>query len=338
MSLLLSLFSGSGSKNADIQTDIRTGFMGKIPARPDFIRHQAGAPEIKVLDQWVHEGIAYLAKRFPSDWKERIANFGCIHCYLGGDGSALSICGVIRPSQDASGRQHPYIDFATSSSLPVAQSLPYIAVRYAEFYRQGGNLTKRDGRGMDMEELMLQSVKLGRSIPKFVEAEFLQKRNASWAGKTAAEFWESILPDTSAITRMNFARDLLQTLKIVANRSPERIAWGIRLPIPEGRGGALVISFWMSLLVGVLKNQKWRPHVFWFEKNDGNTTLTLFFRSPNASSFAQLICPEVDEGGVVDVVRRPLENLPEITSPNIKILVELNTLSWHEMLENWIKG
>ena len=335
---LLSLFSISGNKSDDMATDVRAGFMGKIPARPDFIRHQAGAPEIKVLDQWIHEGIAYLARRFPSDWKERLAGFSRICCYIGGDGSASTMCGVIRPSHDKSGRQHPYIDFATSANLPVMQSLPYISLRFAEFYTQGGKLKQQDGSDLDLDELMLQSVALASAVPNFVEANFIGFRSESWAGKTSADFWKDILPGTSAITRVNFARDVLQTLRMAANRGPERIAWGIRLPLPEGDASSAMVSFWLSLLVGVLGNLKWRPHVFWFPQNGGASSLTLYFRSPNASSFAQLICPEVDEGGVVDVVRRPLENLPEITSAHLKSLVESETLSWSEMLENWLKG
>ena len=65
---LLSLFTISGDKSDETQQEIRSGFMGKIPARPDFVRHHAGSAEIQVLDQWIHEGIAYLARRFPSDW------------------------------------------------------------------------------------------------------------------------------------------------------------------------------------------------------------------------------------------------------------------------------
>lgn len=335
---LLSIFSSGGSKSESIPVDIRAGFLGKIPARPDFVRHQASAPEIKVLDQWIHEGIAYLAKRFPSDWKERLAGFSRIYCFIGGEGSIPAMCGVIRASRDTSGRQHPFMDFATCSNLPVAQSLPYISLRFARFYTQGGNLTQQDGRDLDMDGLVQQSAALGLSIPKFVEANLAQQRLESWAGKTSAEFWEGILPGTATSTRINFARDVLQTLKMAANRGPERIAWGIRLPIPAGTASVSMVSFWMSLLVGVLTNQKWRPHVFWFPQNKGETTLTLYFRSPNASSFAQLISPEVDEGGVVDVVRRPLENLPEITSERLKNLVEMESSSWTAMLENWVKG
>lgn len=335
---LLSLFTKSGDSVSETTSDVRTGFMGKIPARPDFVRHQAGAAEIKILDQWIHEGIAYLARRFPTDWKERLDGFSRIYCYIGGDGANPSLCGVIRPSHDKSGRQHPYIDFATCSSGQVMQSLPYIALRFAEFYTQGGRLKDANGDDLDMESLMQQNHILGSLIPQFVEENFMQLRNQSWAEKSGAEFWGKILPETSAITRLNFARDVLQTLKMAANRGPERISWGIRLPIGDGAASRAIVSFWLSLFVGVLGQHKWRPHVFWNPQSKGVPSLTVYFRSPNASSFAQLICPEVDEGGVVDVLRRPLENLPEITSARLKQLVENDSLAWSEMLENWLKG
>jgi type VI secretion system protein ImpM len=125
---------------------------------------------------------------------------------------------------------------------------------------------------------------------------------------------------------------------MAANRGPDRIAWGIRLPIPEGAASVAIVSFWMSLFDAVLGNQKWRPYVFWNPQNREAASLTVYFRSPNASSFAQLISPESDEGGVVDVVRRPLENLSAIGSARLKALVEQESLTWAEMLENWVKG
>lgn len=335
---LLTLFSKPGNKSSDLPADVRTGFMGKIPARPDFVRHQAGAPEIKFMDQWIHEGIAYLARRFPSDWKERLGGFSPIYCYIGGEASSPTLCGVIRASQDKSGRQHPFVDFATCSNAQMMLSLPYISYRFSAYLAQCGKLKETDGSDLDIDKLMQQSNVLGSLIPPFSEASFAQQRSESWVGKSSAEFWQNILPGSNTGTRIHFARDVLQTLKMAANRGPERIAWGVRLPIPAGAASDAVVSFWLSLFVSVLGNQKWRPHVFWNPHNTEASSLTLYFRSPNASSFAQLISPESDEGGVVDVLRRPLENLPEITSSRLKNLAETDTLSWPEMLENWAKG
>ena len=335
---ILSLFSSSGNKNTEIPLDVRTGFMGKIPARPDFVRHQAGSPEIKLLDQWIHEGAAYLARRFPTDWKERLDGFAPICCYIGGEGSNPTLCGVISASRDKSGRQHPFIEFATCSNAQAMQSLPYISYRFAEFYAQTGKLKGQDGSDLDVDSLTQQSNSQIRSIPKFVEADFAQHRSESWAGKSSAQFWSGILPGANVNTRLNFVRDVFQTLKMASSRGPERISWGVRLPIPAGSASDATVSFWMSLFAGVLGNQKWRPYVFWSAQNAAASSLTVYFRSPNASSFAQLVSPESDEGGVVDVVRRPLENLPGISSERLKKIAEQETLTWPEMLENWVKG
>lgn len=312
--------------------------MGKIPARPDFVRHNAGLPEIISLDQWMHEGIAYLARRFPSDWKERMEGFAPIYGYIGGEGSIPTWCGVICSSRDKTGRQHPFVDFATCSNAQAMKSLPYISLRFAEFYAQAGQLKKPNGEDLDIEGLAQKSKALIRSIPTFVEADFAQQRANSWAGKTGVEFWSAILPGADVATRLNFARDVLQTLKMASSRGPERIAWGIRLPIPEGAASKAIVSFWMSLFVGVLRNQKWRPHIFWNPQNKVAPSLTAYFRAPNASSFAQLISPESEEGGVVDVLHRPLENLAAITSERLRSLAELESLTWTEMLEKWVKG
>jgi hypothetical protein len=218
------------------------------------------------------------------------------------------------------------------------QSLPYISYRFADFYAHGGKLKNQDGSDLDIDSLTQQSNTLIRSIPRYVEANYSQQRNESWVGKSSAEFWSAILPSANANTRLNFARDVLQTLKMASNRGPERISWGVRLPIPSGAASDAIVSFWMSLFIGVLGNQKWRPYVFWNPQSKTVSSLTVYFRSPNASSFAQLISPESDEGGVVDVVLRPLENLAGITSTHLKNLVEKESLTWLEMLDNWVRG
>jgi type VI secretion system protein ImpM len=335
---LLSLFSSSANKSNDIPLDVRTGYMGKIPARPDFVRHQAGSPEIMMLDQWIHEGIAYLARRFPLDWKERLDGFAQICFYIGYEGSNPTLCGVIRASHDKSGRLHPFIDIATCSNAQGMKLLPYITYRFAEFYAQAGKLMGQDGHDLDIEKLTQRSNTLTLTIPKFVEADSERQRIASWAGKSGAEFWSAVLPGTSSITRLHFARDLLQTLKMAASRGPERISWGVRLPIPKGAASDAIVSFWMSLFVGMLGNHTWRPYLFWNPQSKASASLTVYFRSPNASSFAQLISPESDEGGVVDVLRRPLENLPAISSAHLISLAEIESLTWQQMLENWVKG
>ena len=334
---LLSILTKFSVKNKGAFADVRAGFMGKIPARADFVRHHASTPEIKQIDQWIHEGIAYLARRFPADWKERIVGFNQISCYISGEGLTPAIIGVIRPSQDKSGRHHPFMEFAISSSAQVAHTLPFVALRFADFYTKSGRLRKRNGSDLDIEGLVQQNYYLCRLIPPFSETKLKQQRDKIWAGRTSAEFWEAILPAANSMQRLNFVRDVMQTLKMAANRGPERIAWGVRLPLAKGAANNALVSFWLSLFVKVLGHHKWRPHVFWNPESRSDSALTIYFRSPNASSFAQLICPEVDEGGIVDVVRRPLENLPEITNLHIKKIVESSMMSWPEMLENWTK-
>lgn len=335
---LLSVLTKLARKSSAESSDVRAGFMGKIPARADYVRHNAGASEIKQLDQWIHEGIAYIARRFPSDWKDRLGKFGQIRCYIGGEGAIPALCGVICASQDKSGRQHPFMEFATCPNTHTMQSLPFVALRFSKFYTSAGKLNMQDGSDLDVDHLIKQNDAMRRLISTFAESMQIEQRNESWAGRSNAEFWEYVLPGACGINRLNFARDILQTLKMAANRGPERIAWGVRLPIAQGAASNALVSFWLSLFVGVLGQYKWRPHIFWNQEKNGTSSLTVYFRSPNASSFAQLICPGVDEGGVVDVVRRPLENLPEITSAGLKKLVGNDTLTWSEMLENWLKG
>lgn len=333
---LLSLFTSSAPKST--QSDVRAGFMGKISTRPDFVRHQAGLPEIKALEQWMFEGIAYLGKRSPAHWKERLESFTKINFYMAGEGSSPAVSGVITASQDASGRQHPFVEFAASQPLVLKQSLPYISLQYSDFYTQAGALRSPEGKALDIDELIQKNTQLASRLDKFDETALVKKRNEIWAGKTQVDFWEKVLPQASQNARLNFTRDVLQTLKLAAGRGPERVAWGVRLPIAGGADNSALVSFWLTLFVKALEGHSWRPHVLWNSPDKHGASLMLYFRTPNPSGFAQMLCQEVDEGGVVDVVRRPLENLPEVTQANLKKMLGSEPMSWNDMLENWIKG
>ncbi|MFV1992439.1 MAG: type VI secretion system-associated protein TagF [Acidiferrobacterales bacterium] len=333
---VMSLFSKKTKQPAELTTEMLTGFFGKLPARPDFVRHQTSHPAIKMLDQWIHEGIAYLVRRFPGDWKERVSGFPAINFYVAGDGNGAVISGVIQPSHDNTGRHHPIVNFSMLKNMNPVAILPLVPFHFEDFYSAASILGNGASESLALDAFTQKNISLASELPDLKVSNCAQRRSGVFTETTMSKFWADVVPDFDQTRRLTFIRDIIQTLRLAANRGPLRTAWGIRFPLGTKNQRNMEVSFWLSLVTSYVADDKWRPHVFWTEEGEGlMAALTLYFRAPGASSFAQLVCPECDEGGVVDLVRRPLENMPEITEQNLTDLANGEFLNLEQGLQAW---
>lgn len=333
---VMSLFSKKEKSSPEVQVGVLTGFFGKLPTRPDFVRHQTGNPAVKSLDQWIHEGIAYLVRRYPSDWKERISEFPAINFFVAGEKSGAVVSGVIQPSHDNTGRRHPIVNFSILGKMNPTAMLPLVPFHFENFYSAANLLGNGASESMSLESFIKNNTSLLTEIPDLGASNCSQRRADTNANITMEDFWNDVFPDFSIDQRLIFLRDVIQTLRLVANRGPLRTAWGIRFPLNQTGARNMSVSFWLSLITSFVGDGKWYPYVFWTDRGEGlMAALTVYFRTPGASSFAQLICPECDEGGVVDLVRRPLENMPEVMDENLNTLAIGQSMTLDEGIRIW---
>ncbi len=333
---VMSLFSKKTKQPVEQPTEMLTGFFGKLPARPDFVRHQTGHPAIKLLDQWIHEGIAYLVRRFPGDWKERVSGFPAINFYVAGERSGAVISGVVQPSHDNTGRHHPIINFSMLKNMSPASILPLVPFHYEDFYSAANVLGNGASESLSLDAFIEKNIQLTSELPDLKDSDCSQRRSEVFSETTMKSLWADVLPEFDQSRRLTFIRDMTQTLRLAANRGPLRTAWGIRFPLGTKDQRNTEVSFWLSLVISYVGDEKWLPHVFWSENGEGlMAALTVYFRAPGASSFAQLVSPECDEGGVVDLVRRPLENMPEVSEENLKDLADGRELNLEQGLHAW---
>lgn len=82
-------------------------YFGKLPSRGDFLKGQYNPQLLKVLDEWLAQGLELLAE--DPRWKliydaAPPLNFACL-----GSRSRLAIAGHLRPSRDEAARRYPFI-------------------------------------------------------------------------------------------------------------------------------------------------------------------------------------------------------------------------------------
>jgi len=56
-------------------TNVSTGFFGKLPGFTDFIKYNAAGKEILSIDNWLQEGLALVKLKYKNDWKNYYNNF-----------------------------------------------------------------------------------------------------------------------------------------------------------------------------------------------------------------------------------------------------------------------
>jgi hypothetical protein len=247
--------------------------------------------------------------------------------------------GIIKSSHDTVGREHPFVRFLVlPSSVRVGQFtdlLPSLSTYFSEIEA----LRHADGKHLELAELIAQSQSLERSHRGLDGRREKGHGRAILTQMTMGEWWDAISPNFDASQRLRFADDLSCVLNTIVARGPERVSWGLRLPLP-GQNHMRLISlvFWLSLINGFLRSVRWTPYVFWNDTEDAENSLTIFFREPVPVGFADLVFPVQGERSSVDILRRPLEKTGNLDDKILVSLVEETGMPLQSALDAWIKG
>lgn len=96
-------------KNSD---EIVSGYFGKLPEFNDFIKYNAGSPEILYIDNWLQEGLAKVKAKFKAEWKDKYDSLPPTGFFLPVPSSDKIAAGMMYAGKDKSGREFPFIMFS----------------------------------------------------------------------------------------------------------------------------------------------------------------------------------------------------------------------------------
>ena len=98
--------------------EVTAGYFGKLPEFNDFVKFNAGAPEILFIDNWLQEGLAHIKLKYKSSWKDKYENLAPTRFFIPVPSSGRIVSGMLYASKDKSGRDFPFIIF---SVIPAGQ-------------------------------------------------------------------------------------------------------------------------------------------------------------------------------------------------------------------------
>ena len=113
--------------NSDSENkNIVTGYFGKLPGFPDFIKYNSAGKEIIVIDTWLQEGLALAKLKIKNDWKSYYNSLNKMNFIFPFTGTDNITIGNISSSNDKSGRSYPFIMFSLFNKNSITELSNYL--------------------------------------------------------------------------------------------------------------------------------------------------------------------------------------------------------------------
>lgn len=285
------------------------GCCGKMPLHADFIKHNLKVREVVELDDWIQDGVTLLNRRYEEKWK-KVFEFSPNYRFLfAGDENNKSITGVIAPSTDKIGRSYPFVVFRATDSAFLKDNQAIAPIAFSSTYRSIDSLLSQSWSDRSLD-VLLEAIDEATEQPSSISGEeFTDLMLTMFDTTTMEDLWEDILPDSDDRLRTAFMYIVVSSLQTVARRTPQRVHWGLRLPIPSNEHAMKHIAFWLQLSKMAIGDRSWRANFIWNPAVPGiPARLLLFFHQIPASYFTLLIDPRRQDDTVLDILHE-LESL-----------------------------
>jgi len=302
--MMLGLFGKTARPAAPQQASGGASCFGKLPLHGDFIRHNLQLREARALEQWLQEGVGWLARKYPAGWPEPCRNFPCCHFLQSGGEQERTLIGVLAPGRDRSGRHYPVVLFTHSAERLFHEMRALPPLVYRDFLAAADAVCRHDWQDEPLAQLLQRVDGLETALPPLQRRPLLAQQIELLQAVPMADFWEGIAPELDADERERLFQTLFNALRTVARRSAAHTPWGLRLPIPSAGDQSPAVIFWLQLVESILEDRTWRAHCFWSrEPQQPYSDLTLFFRPLPASFLPALLNAETDVNTTFDLMR-----------------------------------
>lgn len=114
-------------------TSFPSGCLGKLPLHGDFIRYNAGSPEVHELDHWIGDGIVHGYNELDSAWDRTFDAAPQARFVYRSPRTQRVLAGLFRPSVDRAGRRFPFLVYSILEPAAVGADLPYLPLALEPF-------------------------------------------------------------------------------------------------------------------------------------------------------------------------------------------------------------
>ncbi len=280
------------------------GCCGKMPLHADFIKHNLKVREAVSLDEWVQDGVTLLNRRYEEKWKKVFQLCPKFRFVFAGDENDKTITGVISPSTDKIGRSYPFVVFRATDDATVKNNQALAPIAFASTYRCIDEVLMQPWQDGQLDALLSSIDEAATQQLDIHSMDWTDLLSTMLDGTSMEDLWNDILPESDDKLRTAFMYAVMSSLQTVARRTPQRVHWGIRFPLPTTDSAIKHIAFWLQLSKTAIGERDWRAHFIWNPAVPGiPARLLVFFHQIPASYFTLLIEPRRTDDTVFDVLQ-----------------------------------
>jgi type VI secretion system protein ImpM len=243
---------------------VRAGFLGKLPASGDFVRHNASDPVVEALDAWLQEGLVRATEVLGAGWQAAFDTAPPAAYVFQPPGTGRFAAGAWVPSRDAAGRRYPFTIFLSGERPgPRGRSAP-LAAACAGFLEEALGLALELRAGAEPKppaqraDRLLPSWAEGLADPAAAHERFLEET-------TVEGFWKALLGSFESPARRAIASGLQEAARSAPRGKAARSAPGLKLPLPAASAAtqALFAGAWADIVLRLGGGGAPPPLLYW---------------------------------------------------------------------------
>lgn len=242
-----------------------SGYYGKLPVSPEFLRLHAAGPELRELDEWFERGVQYAKAKAGSEWPALLTQADIWNFLFVPEGNGRVVCGAMFASRDQAGRSFPFLTFLLleRGDLPPAPWL--IPLRCREFLTKTRQLLQQLRADFDWNTFRTRVESLSAEVngDASIEAGF-----EDYVSHTSTdEFWSRLCAAADHPQHDGLGCERAIHLHPAGEQYGEGETWGRYLPLLKGHTAETYdLAFWLELharLHGVKKGTWSEVFAFW---------------------------------------------------------------------------
>lgn len=268
---------------------VRASCFGKLPIYADFIRHNAGTPELETLDQWFQEGFTIARQTIGRGWDDEFSQSPpCRFLFVSPTTGRLTV-GVLVPGVDRPGRRYPFLIFSVPEVSAFGREAVLAPLMFNDFLKVAQETALGGWKGLDLRTYLSKvdalSTKGSLDTARRVYSEYI-------ATKTAKDVWGAL--GAFEDPRKYAIAQNLSTAVTPMKNGQSRLPQALRFPM----GPEVESAMWLDLTLRFAGRAALPPLMFWSDK-----ATTLLFNELNPKFFVPMIRPDRKTDAVCDLAK-----------------------------------
>ena len=284
-----------------------SGYYGKLPMSPEFLRLNAAGPELRWLDEWLQQGTLYAKSVERPRWPTLIAEAKPWRFIYVPPREGRFVTGVIVASQDKAGRAFPFLSFVLLDRVIQPWLIP---VASAGFLEQAAASLGALRASLDWNEFCRRHERGAIQESNLVAAAEITKRFL--ATTTIEQWWTKTFGNVDDQSQHGGAQELQSMIGFAKRQVERRGQQGITFPLfLQGAEDNGDVAFWLEACFRDAEKED-RSHVglvcFWsLETTEAGRSALLSIGPGMPNVVRYLLSPEVQDDGWREVGVPPRE-------------------------------